>query len=63
MIHDNVSFLLLLLLLREVKDWKRIFGFSLVAAMIVYGVFANFGVAGFIGAYSGGGARVVAQAG
>jgi O-antigen ligase len=58
MIHYYVFFILLLLLLREAKDWKRIFGFSLVAAglMIVYGVMANFGVSGFIGAYAGGGA-------
>ena len=57
MLHYYVFFLLLVLLLREVKDWKRIFNFSLVAAgiMILYGILANFGTTGFIGAYAGGG--------
>jgi O-antigen ligase len=58
MLHYYVFVLLLLLLLREAKDWKRIFGFSLVAAglMIGYGILGNLSATGFIGAYSGGGA-------
>jgi O-antigen ligase len=57
-LHYYVFFLLLILLLREAKDWKRIFNFSLVAAglMILYGIFGNLGVSGFIGAYASGGA-------
>lgn len=55
MLHYYVFFLLLLLLLREAKDWKKLFGFSLVAAglMILYGAMANWGTSGFISAYAG----------
>jgi O-antigen ligase len=55
MIHYYLFFLLLAFLFREEKDWRRIFGFSLCAAglMIIYGLFGNFGTAGFIGPYAG----------
>ena len=55
MIHYYLFFLLLVFLFREDKDWRRIFGFSLCAAglMIVYGLLANFGTAGYIGPYMG----------
>jgi len=58
MLHYYVFFLLLILLLREAKDWKRIFGFSLVAGffMILYGIMATSNVAGFVGPYAGGAA-------
>ena len=56
MLHYFAFFLLAVALLKNEVDWKRIFGFSLVAAgvMIVYGLFANFGVATFIGPNGGG---------
>lgn len=55
MIHYYLFFLLLVLLFRTEKDWRRIFGYSLVSAgvMIIYGLFGNFGAAGFIGPYTG----------
>ncbi len=55
MIHYYIFFALLVLLLRTEDDWKNIFRFSLVAAglMIVYGLFGNFAVSGFIGPYTG----------
>jgi O-antigen ligase len=55
MIHYYLFFLLLVLLFRNEKEWRRIFGYSLISAgvMIVYGLFGNFGVAGFIGPYTG----------
>lgn len=55
MLHYYLFFLLLAFLFREEKDWRRIFGFSLCAAvvMIGYGLFANFGTTGFIGPYTG----------
>ncbi len=54
-IHYYLFFLLLVFLFREEKDWRRIFGFSLGAAvlMIGYGLLANFGTASFIGPYTG----------
>jgi O-antigen ligase len=56
MLHYYIFFLLLLLFLRDAKDWKRIFGFSLVAAglMILYGVLADWGMATLISTYAGG---------
>ncbi len=55
MIHYYIFFALLVLLMRTEKDWKNLFKSSLVAAglMIVYGLFGNFGVNGFIGSYAG----------
>lgn len=56
MLHYYVFFLLLVLLLTEVKEWKTLFRFSLVAAvfMILYGLAGNYTMAGFIGPYAGG---------
>ncbi len=55
MLHYYLFFLLLVLIFVDEKDWKNIFRFSLVSAgiMIIYGLFGNFGVAGFIGPYAG----------
>ncbi|MGC9968323.1 MAG: O-antigen ligase family protein [Minisyncoccia bacterium] len=57
MIHYYLFFLLLVLLLRTEGEWKNIFRFSLVAGglMILYGIFGNFLVAGFISPFAGGG--------
>ncbi len=56
MIHYYLFFLLLALLMRREEDWKNIFRFSLVAAvlMIIYGIMGNFSVNGFIGPYTSG---------
>jgi hypothetical protein len=58
MLHYLIFFLLLTLLVREEKDWKKLFKFFLVAAvlMILYGLLAITGAPGFIGPYAGGGA-------
>lgn len=58
MIHYYLFFMLLVLLVRSENDWKNVFRFSLVAAvlMILYGVGANLLVAGFVGPYAGGNA-------
>ncbi|MGB7957991.1 MAG: O-antigen ligase family protein [Minisyncoccia bacterium] len=55
MIHYFIFFILLGLFLRDGKDWRRMFGFSLCAAalMIGYGLLANFGVTSYIGPYTG----------
>lgn len=55
MIHYYLFFLLLVFLFRDDKDWRRIFGFSLCAAVLVifYGLLANFGVTSYIGPYTG----------
>lgn len=55
MIHYYLFFLLLAFLFRDEKDWRRIFGFSLCAAVIMigYGLLANFGVTSYIGPYTG----------
>lgn len=56
MLHYYVFFMLLVLLLRTEREWKNIFGYSLVAAgaMIVYGLLGDYSVAGFIGPYAAG---------
>ena len=56
MLHYILFFLLLVLLLREEKDWKKLFRFSLIAAvlMILYGVLSISGATGFISPYAGG---------
>ncbi len=56
MLHYYLFFLLLVLILTTEKDWKNIFRFSLVSAvvMIGYGILGDYSVAGFIGPYSGG---------
>lgn len=66
MIHYYLFFILLVLLLQTEDDWKNIFRFSLVAAvlMIFYGLLGNFSssltgnslLRGFVGPYAGGGA-------
>ena len=58
MIHYWIFFVLLGLFLREEKEWRKLFGFSLVAAvlMILYGLLAIWGAPGFIGPFAGGGA-------
>ena len=55
MIHYLIFFLLLVFFFRDEKDWRRMFGFSLCAAvlMIGYGLLANFGVSSYIGPYTG----------
>lgn len=55
MLHYYLFFLLLVLLFTEEKEWKNLFRFSLVSAvvMIGYGILGNYSVAGFIGPYSG----------
>ena len=55
MLHYYLFFLLLAFLFRDEKDWRRIFKFSIGAAllMIGYGLLANFGVSSFIGPYTG----------
>jgi O-antigen ligase len=56
MLHYYLFFLLLVLILKDEKDWKNFFRCSIGAAgaMIIYGLFGNFGVSGFIGPYAGG---------
>jgi O-antigen ligase len=56
MLHYFVFFVLLAVLLRTERDWKRIFGFFLTAAclMIGYGFLANLGTPTFIGPVGGG---------
>ncbi len=56
MLHYYGFFILLSLLFKKEGEWRNLFKFSLVAAtaMIVYGLFGNFGAQGFIGPYSGG---------
>jgi O-antigen ligase len=58
MLHYLIFFFLLTFFFREEKDWKKLFRFSLVAAvlMILYGLLAISGAPGFIGPYAGGGA-------
>ncbi len=58
MLHYYLFFLLLVLLLKTEKEWKNLFRLWLVATggVIVYGLFGNYSVAGFIGPYAGGGA-------
>jgi len=53
-LHYYAFFLLLAFLLRDEKDWLRMFRLSLVAAgfMILYGIAGNFGVPSFIGPYA-----------
>ncbi len=60
MLHYLFFFLLLTLLVREAGEWKRLFKFTLVAAvlMILYGLLAISGAPGFIGPFAGGGAPV-----
>jgi O-antigen ligase len=55
MLHYYLFFLLLVLILKDEKEWKNIFKFSLVSAvlMILYGIAGNFSVGGFIGPYAG----------
>ncbi len=54
-LHYYAFFILLVLLLRAEGMWRRLFGFSLAAAvlMIGYGILGNFGVPTFIGPYAG----------
>ena len=56
MLHYFTFFSLLVMMLKDEGDWKRVFGFSVTAAsaMIVYGLFANFGATSFIEPYAGG---------
>ncbi len=56
MLHYILFFLLLALFVREEKDWKKLFRFSLIAAvlMILYGVLSISGATGFISPYAGG---------
>ena len=56
MLHYFVFFALAVFFLKTEKDWKRIFGCSLVAAclMIGYGILGNFGVPTIIGSYASG---------
>jgi len=51
LLHFYIFFLLLTVLFQKNKDWKKLFKFSLIAAilMITYGILAGFGVKGFIG--------------
>ncbi|MDE2018770.1 MAG: O-antigen ligase family protein [Patescibacteria group bacterium] len=58
MIHYWLFFVLLGLFLREEKEWRRLLGSSLVAAvlMIFYGLLSISGAPGFISPYAGGGA-------
>ena len=55
MIHYYLFFCLLAFLFRDDRDWRRIFGFSLVATglMIGYGLLANYGASSYIGPYTG----------
>lgn len=56
MLHYYAFFILLTLTFKSKEDWRRLFGASLIAAvlMILYGVFANLGWAtNFIGPYQG----------
>jgi O-antigen ligase len=55
MLHYYLFFLLLVLIFTDEKDWKNLFRFSLVSAvlMILYGIAGDYSVAGFIGSYSG----------
>ncbi len=55
MIHYFLFFVLLVFLFREEKEWRRIFGLSLIASavMIGYGLLGNYSVPGFIGPYTG----------
>jgi O-antigen ligase len=55
MLHYYLFFLLLVLIFTDEKEWKNLFRFSLVSAllMILYGIAGNFSIAGFIGPYAG----------
>ncbi|MEK7180869.1 MAG: O-antigen ligase family protein [Patescibacteria group bacterium] len=57
MIHYYLFFLLLSLIIRDKKDWKRIFQLSIIAGvlMILYGALAQLGIVnGLISPYQGG---------
>ncbi|HEY5220748.1 MAG TPA: O-antigen ligase family protein, partial [Candidatus Paceibacterota bacterium] len=55
MLHYYLFFLLLVLLFTNEKEWKNLFRFSLISAvlMILYGIAGNYSVGGFIGPYAG----------
>lgn len=60
MLHYYAFFLLFMFLMRDERDWRRAFGVSLAAAvlMILYGIAANLGLTWptlFISPYAGGG--------
>lgn len=57
MVHLFLFFALLAVLLRSARDWRRLFGASAVAGLLMvgYGLLASAGISGFIG--SQGGAR------
>lgn len=54
MLHYFGFFALLVLLMRDEKDWRRLFGVSLIACglMVLYGVLGAAGVSGFVPASS-----------
>ena len=55
-LHYYIFFILLITLFKKLSDWRILFKLSLIAAglMIIYGLFGNFGVTGFISPYSNG---------
>ncbi|MBU6500526.1 MAG: O-antigen ligase family protein [Patescibacteria group bacterium] len=57
MLHYYVFFVLLAMFFKDRSSWRKLFGFSLIAAagMVLYGLFANLGWANnFISPYQGG---------
>ncbi len=56
MLHYYLFFLLLVMLFKTEKEWKNLFRLWLVATagVIIYGLFGDYSVPGFIGPYAGG---------
>ena len=50
-LHLWLFFILISVLFREERDWRRLFGWAIAGGIIsaVYGIFAGFGVVGFLG--------------